>query len=173
MARKKSKSKTKLGDRVLPKFEAERVFVDEDGEDAHEFVTLDPDSDLDVNTAAISDELRDGARLYAWYATLKVEAKGEMKRAMYLVHCLREDLTGKFRSKEKKAEARVSHHLSATEMRAKVNRNPKVRAAIELYMAAVTQYQHLVEYCEALTQRHRNLQSLNALFNSEYRQTNH
>lgn len=165
--RKKKSDRDELDDRDWSPVEVERLYEDEHGEEITEAVKLDVAADLHISDD-IDTELRQQPKLYAWYAQLKEEARHEMKRAKYRVYCTKEDTYARLRRKEDDADVPVSKRLNETQIKARVNRSPKVRAAYELYMQATEDFRKLEEHCEALKQRSRLLQSLNANRNAEY-----
>lgn len=165
MRKNKKKDRDEIDDRDWPVLEAERLYEADAGKTITEVVRLDVASDLHVSED-LDTELRQQAKLYAWYATLKEEARDAMERAKYQLQVSRDDAYMSHREAE--GDIPKTKRLSETQMKVCVNRDKRVRAAEELVMQRSSDFRILEEHCEALKQRSRLLQSLNANRNSEY-----
>lgn len=128
-------------------------------------VTLDPASDLGIG-ADLNKAMSEQASTFAFYATMSEEAEARAKRIKFKLHCLEEDLDKVIRSnahikEEKLTEAAVKN---------RINRNSKMRALYEQYIAARRTAGLLTVLKKAFEQRAEMLRSIGANRRAEFEQ---
>lgn len=125
-----------------------------DGEPAE----VSPSEDISI-TEDITEEMKVQPGLFAWYASCAERAQARMKKTMYRIHCLEEDMDAEIRARgDKPTEKAIEREI---------NRHPKMRKLYENYIDAKAEYGQLNALVEAFKQRAFILGGIGANYRAE------
>lgn len=117
--------------------------------------TIDAGRDINIVGRSVTNALKEQPGLFAWYSDLYAAARRELREAKHKEKSIAEDLDGEIREKADKK-------LTETEIKKRIARHKKMRAAWKARMDWEYKVDRLDGYMKAMDHRMRALQSIGA-----------